>query len=52
MAPFLADLARMEKLQIEARRLSRFQPVVFDEKIVATIEAVASELGVPVRRMT
>lgn len=32
--------------------LARFEPVQFDKKIVATIEAVATESGLSVRRMT
>jgi N-carbamoyl-L-amino-acid hydrolase len=46
-----ASLARREGVTIETRRLARFEPVHFDETIVAAIEAVAAELGQPIRRM-
>lgn len=49
---FLADLARSGNLTIRTRRLCRFEPVVFDEQVVKVIEASASKVGVPVRRMT
>jgi N-carbamoyl-L-amino-acid hydrolase len=49
---FLAELARAENLTIRTRRLCRFEPVQFDEQVVRVIEASASRLGFPVRRMT
>jgi N-carbamoyl-L-amino-acid hydrolase len=49
---FLETLAQEEGVAIETRRLVRTQPVIFDSSVLLTIEAVAGELGVPIRRMT
>ena len=49
---FLAKLAQEEGVAIESRVLVRTQPVIFDSTVVEAIEAVAAELGVPIRRMT
>jgi N-carbamoyl-L-amino-acid hydrolase len=49
---FLEALARTENLSIRTRRLCRFEPVVFDDGVVRSIEAAAARLGTPVRRMT
>lgn len=52
LVEFLSALARREKVEIEARRLVRTEPVRFDDRVLAAIEAAAADLGQPVRRMT
>ena len=49
---YLEELAANEGVTITTQRLSRFEPVVFDERIVALIEAAAAERGLKSRRMT
>lgn len=49
---FLKDLEESEGVAITSRRLVRTEPVVFDERVVTTIERVARDLGLPIRRMT
>lgn len=49
---FLRDLAQRERLEIQTRRLARFEPVVFDKRIVSIIQASAGFLGQPIRLMT
>ncbi|HEY2527255.1 MAG TPA: Zn-dependent hydrolase [Xanthobacteraceae bacterium] len=49
---FLETLAQEEGVTIETRRLVRTAPVIFDSKVLQAIEAVAAELGLPIRRMT
>lgn len=49
---FLKDLEESEGVAITSRRLVRTAPVVFDERVVTTIERVARDLGLPIRRMT
>jgi N-carbamoyl-L-amino-acid hydrolase len=52
LSDFLSDLSKELGLEISSRRLSRFDPVVFDESVVRVIEASAASLGEPIRRMT
>lgn len=52
LAEFLEDLARAETVEIESRRLARFEPVMFDARIVEVVEKTASDLGLSRRRMT
>jgi len=52
LAVFLDRLAREEGVTVSARRLARFEPVVFDAALVQCIEAVARRLGHSPRRMT
>ncbi len=47
----LTALARDENVDITTRSLARFEPVEFDERIVALVEHTASKLGHTVRRM-
>lgn len=49
---FLTGLAEREGLAIETRRLARFDPVQFDQAIVARIEAAAASRGHSCQRMT
>jgi N-carbamoyl-L-amino-acid hydrolase len=52
LAAFLETLAQQEGVTIETHGLVRTQPVNFDSKVLHVIEAVAAELGLPIRRMT
>jgi beta-ureidopropionase / N-carbamoyl-L-amino-acid hydrolase len=52
LVEFLDRLARDEGVTVSARRLARFEPVVFDPAVVQCIEAVARRLGHAPRRMT
>jgi len=52
LAAFLDALAKDEGVSIEARRLARFEPVVFDPMVVQRIEAVSERLGYSHRRIT
>ncbi len=49
---FLHDLAEREGVEVQTRRLARFEPVVFDERIVSVIRESAESLGHPIRPMT
>ncbi len=49
---FARDLAARENVELTSRRLARFDPVSFDDVIVAIIENTATGLGHAVRRMT
>lgn len=49
---FVAELAERERVQITTRRLARFAPVRFDERLVRRIEAAAAARGLSQRRMT
>jgi N-carbamoyl-L-amino-acid hydrolase len=52
LAAFLERLALDEGVTVSARRLARFEPVVFDPAVVQCIETVARRLGHAPRRMT
>ncbi|WP_372782909.1 Zn-dependent hydrolase [Phenylobacterium sp.] len=52
LTDFLALLALREGVTIESRPLARTEPVVFDLDVLTVIEAVAADLGQPIRRMT
>jgi N-carbamoyl-L-amino-acid hydrolase len=49
---YLDNLESSEDVQIETRRLARFDPVQFDEDIAQAIERTAESLGLSCRRMT
>ena len=51
LARHLRELERAEGVTIAARRLARFEPVTFDPAMIDRIEAAATLLGYPVRRM-
>jgi beta-ureidopropionase / N-carbamoyl-L-amino-acid hydrolase len=51
LASFLDTLALEEGVVITSRRLARFEPVAFDERVIALVEATAMELGHSVRRL-
>ncbi|WP_321957443.1 Zn-dependent hydrolase [Paraburkholderia bannensis] len=52
LAAFLEQIAQHEGVSIATERLVRFEPVVFDSSLAATIEASAQALGFSHRRMT
>lgn len=45
IANFLGTIAQQEGVKIETQRLARFEPVVFDEKIVQLVQQVSTNLG-------
>lgn len=52
LADYLAELEKTDKVKITAERLSRFEPVLFDENICRLVEKYAAEHGCRCRRMT
>ncbi|MEY3618288.1 MAG: hypothetical protein RL726_986 [Actinomycetota bacterium] len=48
---FLRDLSEREGVDIDARRLARFEPVVFDPAVVGLVETIALGHGHSVKRM-
>ena len=48
---FCKELAAREKVTITRRRLARFEPVVFDERVVEMVERLAVARGNTVQRM-
>jgi N-carbamoyl-L-amino-acid hydrolase len=52
LAAFVGELAASEGVSIATERLARFEPVLFDAGIVATIEDSARARGLASRRMT
>jgi N-carbamoyl-L-amino-acid hydrolase len=52
VAAFIKDLAAAEKVNIETRRLARFEPVIFDAGVADLIDGIAKELGHKRRTMT
>lgn len=48
---FLSDLERTEGVTITRRQLARFEPVIFDERIVNLVEKTAVENGCSVHRL-
>ncbi|MFO1080186.1 MAG: Zn-dependent hydrolase [Reyranellaceae bacterium] len=51
MAAHLAEAARQEQVELEARVLARFEPVPFDPRLVDRVEHHARRLGHSTRRM-
>jgi N-carbamoyl-L-amino-acid hydrolase len=51
LAGFVAAAATAEGVSVAERTLARFQPVVFDDRVVDTVAAVAADLGHSVRRL-
>ncbi len=47
----LDDISVAEGVEITTRRLARFEPVDFDERIIALVDETARELGNTVRRL-
>ncbi|WP_027555520.1 Zn-dependent hydrolase [Bradyrhizobium sp. Cp5.3] len=52
LADLLEALSAEEGVTISVERLARFEPVKFDERIVAAIEAAAKARALPFKRMT
>jgi len=52
VAAFAEETAKAEGCTIEAKRLARFEPVIFDAGMADLIERTAKGLGFSVRRMT
>ncbi|PZV33334.1 Zn-dependent hydrolase [Mesorhizobium kowhaii] len=52
LAAYLDQLAAAEGVTISVERLARFEPVIFDIRIVERIEAAAKNRGLGVKRMT
>ncbi len=48
---FVRDLAEREGVTVDSRILARFEPVVFDDRVVGIVERFAVERGLSVRRM-
>jgi len=51
LARFVSELADREGVTITSRRLARFEPVVFHDRVISLIEAAAETRGRSVRRM-
>lgn len=51
IATYMEQLAVSENVTIVTRALARFEPVVFDERVIALVESVAIEQGHSVCRM-
>jgi N-carbamoyl-L-amino-acid hydrolase len=51
LAEFLVQLAADEGVEITSRRLARFEPVAFDERVIALVERTITSLGASVKRM-
>lgn len=52
LAAYLEQLAAAAGVTISVERLARFEPVIFDTRIVELIEAAAKNRGLGVKRMT
>ena len=52
LTDYLKELEQTDQVRITARRVSRFEPVVFDQGIVEKIESAARLRGLSCRRMT
>ncbi len=50
-ADFLTSAAEAEGCTVETTTLARFEPVVFDDRVVDLVEATATDLGHSVKRM-
>ncbi len=51
VAEFIRQLEIDEGVVITSRRLARFEPVTFDDRVVSLVEATAIHLGASVKRM-
>lgn len=51
IAGYLESVAALDGVEITVRRLARFEPVEFDDRVVAIVERIASESGCTVMRM-
>ena len=51
LAAFIDDIATTEGVSIDARRIARFEPVDFDDRVVSLVEKTALDHGHATRRM-
>ncbi len=51
IADFLTEIAAKEGVKITTRELARFEPVIFDEQVINTVESIAKQQGNSVQRM-
>ena len=51
LADYIERVAAAEGVQVESRRLARFEPVAFDPAMIELVEATAGSLGHKVRRI-
>ena len=51
IAGFLVELAKSEGVKITTRQLVRFEPVIFDERVINCVEQIAKTQGNTVQRM-
>jgi beta-ureidopropionase / N-carbamoyl-L-amino-acid hydrolase len=51
VAGHIAEIAKEERLEVEAKVLARFEPVIFDASLVDRVEHHARALGLSTRRM-
>ena len=51
IADFLTEIAANEGVTITTRTLARFEPVIFDDQVIDTVESIAKQQGNTVKRM-
>ncbi len=51
IADFLTQIAASEGVKISTRELSRFEPVIFDDRVIDCVESIAEQQGNSVQRM-
>ena len=51
IAEFLTQIAASEGVKISTRELSRFEPVIFDDRVIDCVESIAKQQGNTVQRM-
>lgn len=51
IADFLNEIAANEGVTITTRTLARFEPVIFDDQVIDTVESIAKQQGNTVKRM-
>ena len=51
IANFLSEIAASEGVTITTRKLARFEPVIFDDQVIDTVESIAKQHGNSVQRM-
>ena len=51
IANFLTEIAANEGVTITTRKLARFEPVIFDDQVIETVESIAKQHGNSVQRM-
>jgi beta-ureidopropionase / N-carbamoyl-L-amino-acid hydrolase len=50
-AQFIEHIAEEEGVTITSRKLARFEPVTFDERVIALVESTAASMGNTVKRL-